>query len=59
MLDPSLRAKVLEQMARALPEDGWLILGRDETAEGVTEALEPIDGWTGVFARSPKFRAAA
>ena len=39
--------------------DAALVLGRDETAEGITEALDPVEGWTGVFARSPKFRAAA
>ncbi len=58
-LDPALRPRVLEQMARALAPDGWLVLGRDETAAGLTETLEPVDGWTGAFARSPGFRAAA
>ncbi|HEY2661165.1 MAG TPA: protein-glutamate O-methyltransferase CheR [Caulobacteraceae bacterium] len=57
--DPALRTRGLEQMARALAPDGWLVLGHDETAAGLTESLQPVDGWTGAFSRSPSFRAAA
>lgn len=59
LLDPALRRRVLDQMARALAPDGWLVLGQGESATGLTDSLDPAPGWTGAFARSPSFRNAA
>jgi chemotaxis protein methyltransferase CheR len=53
------RRVVLEQLARALPEDGYLVLGLDETIGGVTEALAPVAGRPGVYRPDPQFRRAA
>jgi chemotaxis protein methyltransferase CheR len=57
--EESVRRRVLEQLAQALPEDGRLILGADETVVGVTEALQPAPGRTGVYVPNPGFRRAA
>ena len=57
--DETVRRRVLEQLALALPRDGLLVLGLDETAEGVTEALRPAAGGRGLYAPSPGFRRAA
>jgi len=58
-LDPALRGRVVEQLARALSDDGWLVLGAGETAAGLTDAVEPVPGWGGAFRRNPQHRAAA
>jgi chemotaxis protein methyltransferase CheR len=57
--DAPTRRRVLEQLARALPDDGWLVLGLDETSAGATEALRSIAGRPGVFVPNPAYRAAA
>jgi chemotaxis protein methyltransferase CheR len=57
--DEAVRRRVLEQLAQALPEDGRLILGFDETVVGVTEALRPVSGRRGVYTPDPAFRRAA
>jgi chemotaxis protein methyltransferase CheR len=48
--DEPTRRRVLDQMARALPADGRLVLGFDETVSGVTDALTPVAGRRGVYA---------
>ncbi|MFZ5668404.1 MAG: CheR family methyltransferase [Pseudomonadota bacterium] len=58
-LDEAVRRRVLEGLAAALPADGFLVLGPDETPLGVTDAFRPITGREGLFARNPAFRAAA
>ncbi len=58
-LDPALRGRVLEQLARALNDDGRLVLGKGETAEAAGEALQPDPRHPGLFVRNPAFRAAA
>ena len=58
-LDETVRGRVLEQLAAALPEDGRLVLGLDETVIGVTEALQPVPGRRGLYAPSPGYRRAA
>jgi chemotaxis protein methyltransferase CheR len=58
-LDPALRARVLEQLARGLSDEGWLVLGHGEVAEGLTDMLQPVPGWNGAYARNPEHRAAA
>ena len=57
--DPATRRRVLEQLTRALPDDGWLVLGMDETVVGVTEALRPAPGRRGLYTPNPAWRAAA
>ena len=57
--DPATRHRVLEQLARALPPDGYLVLGADETVGEATQALSPIPGRRGLYGVNPEFRAAA
>jgi chemotaxis protein methyltransferase CheR len=57
--DTATRRRVLEQLARALPDDGWLVLGMDETVVGVTEALRPAHGRRGLYSPNSAWRAAA
>ena len=57
--EAGVRRRVLEQLAQALPEDGRLVLGLDETVIGVTEALQPAPGRRGVYTPNPGFRRAA
>jgi chemotaxis protein methyltransferase CheR len=58
LIEP-MRVKVLEHLAACLQPDGFLFLGVGETATGLTDALQPISGRPGLFARNPAFRAAA
>lgn len=58
-LDPAARRRVLEQLAAALPDDGWLVLGLDETVGSVTEALSAAPGRRGLYRPNPAHRAAA
>ena len=51
--DERTRRRVLDQLARALPDDGRLVLGFDETVSGVTDALTPVAGRRGVYAPTP------
>ncbi len=57
--DPATRRRVLERLARALPDDGWLVLGLDETVIEVTEALRPVQGRRGLYTPNPAYRVAA
>jgi chemotaxis protein methyltransferase CheR len=57
--DDGVRRRVLDQLAQALPEDGRLVLGLDETVDGLTAALQPMPGRRGVYAPAPGFRRAA
>lgn len=59
MLVEPMRARVLENLARALAPDGFLFLGEGETPAGLTTALEPVAGRDGLFIRNPAHRAAA
>ena len=54
-----MRARLLENLARALSPDGFLFLGLGETAVGLSEAFQPVSGRPGLYARNPAFRAAA
>lgn len=58
-MDETVRARVLEGLASAMPADGFLVLGEEETPLGQTDAYRPITGREGLFARNPAFRAAA
>ena len=53
------RKRVLEQIALALPEQGFLVLGLNETVMGVTDAFQPVSGRRGLYQRNPAFRVAA
>ena len=57
--DPANARRVLKQLAGALPEDGRLVLGIDETLSGLTDAFEPLSGYRGVYAPNPAFSEAA
>jgi chemotaxis protein methyltransferase CheR len=57
--DREVARRVLEQLAAALPEDGRLILGIEETAADYTDALRSVSGRRGVYAPNPEYRQAA
>ncbi len=57
--DAQTARAVLEHLATALPDDGRLILGIDETLAGVTDAFTPLSGGRGVYSPNPEFRVAA
>ena len=57
--DDSTRKMVLEQLAQALTEDGFLMLGLNEAVVGVTQAFRPVPGRRGLYIRNPAHRAAA
>jgi chemotaxis protein methyltransferase CheR len=57
--DEATRHRVLDQLARALPPDGYLVLGQDETVGDATEALTPIPGRRGLYGVNPAYQAAA
>jgi len=54
-----MRARVLENLARALSPEGFLFLGEGESANGFEDAFQPVAGRPGLFARNPAFRVAA
>jgi chemotaxis protein methyltransferase CheR len=54
-----MKARLLDNLARALAPDGFLFLGEDEAADHLSEAFKPVPGRAGVYARNPAFRAAA
>lgn len=58
-LDEGVRRKVLENLAAALPDDGFLLLSPGEAPETLTDAFRPVSGRPGLFARNPAFRVAA
>lgn len=57
--DHSTRKTVLEQLALALTDDGFLMLGLNETVTGLTQAFRPVPGRRGLYVRNPSHRAAA
>jgi chemotaxis protein methyltransferase CheR len=58
-LDPSVHGRVIESLAAQLEDDGVLLVGNGESLEGITGAVRPITGRSGLFARDPNFSAAA
>jgi len=54
-----MKARLLENLARALSPEGFLFLGEGEVAQGFEDAFQPVAGRPGLFARNPAFRAAA
>jgi len=47
--DQPTKTKVLEQIARLIPEDGFLFLGGAETVLGITDRFKPMDGQRGLY----------
>ncbi|HQN51472.1 MAG TPA: protein-glutamate O-methyltransferase CheR [Phenylobacterium sp.] len=58
-MTPQMRPRLLENLARALTPDGFLVLGEGESITGVSEAFQPVAGRPGLFAHNPAHRAAA
>jgi chemotaxis protein methyltransferase CheR len=58
LVEPA-RQRLLENLAQALAPDGFLFLGTGETAEGLTDALQPVAEHSGIHIRNPAVRAAA
>ena len=56
-MEAAARLRALQQLARALEPGGYLVLGRDETAEALGEAFITLD--SGVYRLDPSRRAAA
>ncbi|MDP3852809.1 protein-glutamate O-methyltransferase CheR [Phenylobacterium sp.] len=54
-----MKARLLENLARALSPEGFLFLGEGESATGFEDAFQPVAGRPGLFARNPTFRVAA
>jgi len=47
--DGPTKAKVLESIARQMPQDGVLYLGGAETVLGITERFKPVEGQRGLY----------
>jgi chemotaxis protein methyltransferase CheR len=58
-LDEATRRRLLEGLAAALPADGFLVLGLNESPAGLSDAFRPVSGRPGLFARNPARGAAA
>ena len=54
-----MKGRLLINLARALSPDGFLFLGEQETAAGLSDAFEPVAGRPGLYARNPAYRVAA
>lgn len=57
--EPDVKRQVLEKIAAAMPDDGYLILGGAETVIGVTEAFSPLPGHHGLYMRNSTWRKVA
>lgn len=47
--DKETKAKVLQNMAGLLPNDGFLFLGGAETVLGITDAFKPMENTRGIY----------
>ena len=47
--DQPTKTKVLEAIARQMPQDGVLYLGGAETVLGITDRFKPVDGQRGLY----------
>jgi len=56
--DRETKAKVLQNMAPLLPDDGFVFLGGAETVLGITDAFKPMDNTRGIYIK-PNNPAAA
>lgn len=50
--DQATKKDILERMVKLMPSDGYLFLGAAETVLGLTDALVPVKGLRGVYARA-------
>ena len=58
LIEP-MRARLLENLARALAPEGFLFLGRGEDVASLQGAFRSVGGRPGLYARNPAFRIAA
>jgi chemotaxis protein methyltransferase CheR len=58
LIEP-MRARLLENLARALAPEGFLVLGQGEDVASLQGAFQPVGGRPGLYARNPAFRIAA
>jgi chemotaxis protein methyltransferase CheR len=49
--DIETKAKILDRLAAQLADDGYLILGAAETVVGLSDALRPVQGRRGLYAK--------
>ena len=47
--DQPTKTRVLDQVARLMPEDGLLFLGGAETVLGISDKFKPVSGQRGVY----------
>ena len=52
--DQDTKAKVLEGVARQMPNDGYLFLGGAETVLGLTDRFQLLSGQRGIYGIAPK-----
>ncbi|WBQ12744.1 protein-glutamate O-methyltransferase CheR [Hyphomonadaceae bacterium BL14] len=58
--DIETKTNILNRLAAQMADDGYLILGTSETVIGLCDALRPVEGHRGLYARADsKNRAAA
>jgi chemotaxis protein methyltransferase CheR len=49
--DRETKAKVMQNMAGLLPDDGFLLLGGAETVLGITDAFKPLENTRGIYVK--------
>ena len=49
--DEATKKKVLEEMARLMPDDGLLFLGGAETVLGITDVFKPVPDHRGLYTK--------
>ena len=47
--DQPTKGRVLDQISRIMPPDGFLYLGGAETVLGITERFKPLEGQRGLY----------
>lgn len=55
--DQPTKSEILGRLAKAMPADGFLVLGAAETVVGLTDAFKPVPGKRGLFQRKEAFAA--
>ena len=58
LIEP-MKGRLLINLARALSPEGYLFLGDQESAAGLSDAFEPVGGRPGLYARNPAYSVAA
>ncbi len=49
--DRETKAKVLQNMATLIPDDGFVLLGGAETVLGITDSFKPMDNARGIYVK--------